>query len=91
MNFASRLWPGHASRPFAVSNAAVVIASTAVVAAAALSLLQRALWPPHPKVIPSPLHTVLPHLSKKDLERLEYKVDAFPGARDVETPVWLLV
>ncbi|KAK0731229.1 putative alpha/beta hydrolase family protein [Lasiosphaeris hirsuta] len=51
-----------------------------------LTLLRQVLWPARRKIIPSPLHTVIPHLSKLEAGRLEYKPDEFPGARDVVTP-----
>ncbi|KAM7205807.1 Alpha/Beta hydrolase fold [Naviculisporaceae sp. PSN 640] len=82
------LWPAAATADSSTTtNNTFPIAATSVVATvAALSVLRRALWPVHPKTIPSPLHTVIPKLSKAELDRLEYKPDAFPGARDVETP-----
>ncbi|KAF2653948.1 alpha/beta-hydrolase [Lophiostoma macrostomum CBS 122681] len=39
-----------------------------------------------PKTIPSPLATLLPHLSEEGLKSLPYPPDALPGARDVDTP-----
>lgn len=39
-----------------------------------------------PPVIPSPLRTLLPKLSKEEIEQLPYPPQAVPGARDVETP-----
>lgn len=38
------------------------------------------------KVTPSPLKTVIPHLSKADIDGLAYKPEQFPGIRDVDTP-----
>lgn len=37
-------------------------------------------------VIPSPRKTLLPKLSKEELSKIPYPLDALPGARDVETP-----
>jgi hypothetical protein len=37
-------------------------------------------------VTPSPLKTVIPYLSKAQIDGLAYKPDHFPGARIVETP-----
>lgn len=37
-------------------------------------------------VISSPRKTVLPKLSRKEVEDLPYPPDAFPGARSLETP-----
>lgn len=80
MSLLSHLWPTDDAH-------AVVVASTVVVTTLVYSLLRAALWPPTPSVIRGPLHTVLPTLSERELEVLEYKTDAFPGARDVDTPV----
>lgn len=38
------------------------------------------------RVVPSPRETVLPQLSKRQMEELPYPPDALPGARDVECP-----
>lgn len=64
--------------------------SHAFVAVATLAVflgLRRYLYPRHPSVIPGPLKTALPGLAKDEIERLDYRPDAFPGARDVVTPV----
>ncbi|KAI9703403.1 MAG: hypothetical protein M1820_005875 [Bogoriella megaspora] len=42
--------------------------------------------PNSPEIIPSPLKTLLPDLSKDEIENLPYPPDVYPGARDVETP-----
>ncbi|KAK5663651.1 hypothetical protein OQA88_4082 [Cercophora sp. LCS_1] len=63
-----------------------VITTTVIATTLAITLLKRALWPTQPKIIPSPLNTVLPKLPRENFDQLEYKPDAFPGARDVETP-----
>ncbi|KAK3328851.1 Alpha/Beta hydrolase protein [Apodospora peruviana] len=42
--------------------------------------------PSGPKIYPNPLRTVIPGLSKDEVDKLDYKPDAFPGVRDVETP-----
>ena len=68
-------------------STAVIIASTVVATVALLPVVRRALWPTHPKIIPSPLSTLIPRLSDEEMKRLEYKPEAFPGARDVLTPV----
>jgi len=79
-----RLFPADAA---GAGSSAVIVASTVVVTAALLSLLKRALWPAHTAILPSPLRTLIPRLSREEMESLEYKPDAYPGARDVETPV----
>ncbi|KAK3394445.1 Alpha/Beta hydrolase protein [Podospora didyma] len=81
-----KLWPAPANEGGGIMSTAVVIASTVVATAALLPLLRRALWPTHPRVIPSPLSTVIPRLSEEETKRLQYRSDAFPGARDVLTP-----
>ncbi|OAA43167.1 Alpha/beta hydrolase fold-1 [Metarhizium rileyi] len=63
------------------------VATAAAVATASLILVAKAvLWPRRRRVLPSPLRTVLPRASREELSRLVYLPDAFPGARDVETP-----
>lgn len=68
-------------------NTGLIVAGTAIATATVLSLLRGYLWPTQPKVICSPLRSVLPRLSQDEFDKLEYKPDDFPGARDVETPV----
>ncbi len=68
----------------------VIAASAAVASMAFVALARWMLYPDHGKVIPSPLKTLLPSLAPDEIARLEYKPDDFPGARDVETPVWPL-
>ncbi len=65
-----------------ISHTTAVVATVVIMA-----FLRRALWPTRPRVIPNPLQTVIPRLSGKEIERLEYKPDDFPGGRDVVTPV----
>ncbi|KAK3341173.1 Alpha/Beta hydrolase protein [Lasiosphaeria hispida] len=87
MSFISRMWPLQANAATgSATTTAALVTITAVATATMLSLFRRALWPAHPKIIPSPLHTVIPRLSKLEADRLEYKPDEFPGARDVMTP-----
>jgi hypothetical protein len=69
------------------SSTGLIVAGTAIATTALLSLLRNYLWPTPPKIDPSPLRTILPKLSPAELDKLEYKPDNFPGARDVETPV----
>ena len=38
------------------------------------------------KAIPSPLQTLLPKLSERQIAELPYPPDFFPGARDVDSP-----
>jgi hypothetical protein len=62
------------------------VLATIALTTATLAILKHTLWPRHPPIIPSPLHTVLPSLSETSLSALDYRADAFPGARDVSTP-----
>ncbi|EAQ93625.1 hypothetical protein CHGG_01860 [Chaetomium globosum CBS 148.51] len=64
----------------------LIVAGTAIATTVVLSLLRSYLSPTQPKVIRSPLRSVLPRLSQDEFDKLEYKPDNFPGARDVETP-----
>ncbi|KAK4240841.1 Alpha/Beta hydrolase protein [Achaetomium macrosporum] len=67
-------------------NTGVIIAGTAVATAALVSLFRAYLWPTPPRIDRSPLRTVLPRLSRHELDKLDYKPDDLPGARDVKTP-----
>ncbi len=80
MDLVLRLWPRG-------SEAAVVMATTAVATVALLAFLRWSLYPVLPSVIPGPLQTVIPKLSPDEVASLEYPPDAYPGARDVVTPV----
>jgi hypothetical protein len=84
MSFINRLGLGSETEG---TNTGLIVAGTAIATTALLSLLRNYLWPTPPKIDPSPLRTILPKLSPAELEKLEYKPDNFPGARDVETPV----
>ncbi|KAK4647606.1 uncharacterized protein QC761_102920 [Podospora bellae-mahoneyi] len=68
------------------NNTALIVALTASITTITLVILDKILYPPLPKLLRSPLKTVLPTLPKDELKNLEYKPDTFPGARDVETP-----
>src|SRR5689334_12911064 len=70
-------------------NTGLILAGTAIATAASLTLLRSYLWPAQPKIVRSPLKSLLPKLSQDDFNKLEYKPDHFPGGRDVETPVHL--
>ncbi|KAF2132133.1 alpha/beta-hydrolase [Dothidotthia symphoricarpi CBS 119687] len=39
-----------------------------------------------PRIVASPLETILPQLSAEDTKKLPYPPDALPGARDVQSP-----
>jgi hypothetical protein len=66
---------------------ALVATTTAIATASLIVLAKATLWPPRQRVLRSPLKTVLPRASRDELQELVYLPDAFPGARDVETPV----
>jgi hypothetical protein len=69
------------------ASTGIIIAGTAIATTALHLFLRAYLWPTPPQIDPSPLRTTLPKLSPAELDKLEYKPDNFPGARDVETPV----
>jgi pimeloyl-ACP methyl ester carboxylesterase len=69
-----------------LSTTAAIVATTAAATIATLSLLRLALYPRHAQTLKSPLRTVIPSLTPAELDALDYKPDAFPGARDVVTP-----
>lgn len=64
-----------------------ILAITGLATIALGSLFSFTMFSRHPKILRSPLKTVIPTLSSTELDKLEYKPDAFPGARDVDTPV----
>ncbi|KAK1769834.1 Alpha/Beta hydrolase protein [Phialemonium atrogriseum] len=68
------------------SSTAAIAATTALATVAILAFLRFTLRAPRPKIYRSPLRTVIPTLSKDELDKLEYSPDEFPGARDVDTP-----
>ncbi|KAI1415973.1 alpha/beta-hydrolase [Hypoxylon sp. FL1857] len=67
-------------------RATAIIATTVVTTVALISLTRFALWPKKRAVIPGPLTTTFPRLSKVEIAKIPYSPDAFPGARDVVTP-----
>jgi hypothetical protein len=71
----------------ATTTSTVIMATAAATAVASLaSLGLRKLWPKDQKIIPGPLTTAIPNMSKEDLKGIAYQPDHFPGARDVVTP-----
>lgn len=65
----------------------VTIAATAVTTTALIALVRWALYPHRERSIASPLRILLPNLAPDQSAQLDYAPDAFPGARDVDTPV----
>ncbi|KAJ9157753.1 Alpha beta hydrolase family [Pleurostoma richardsiae] len=82
MDLLSRLWT---SQPDG-SRTTLVVSTTVVTTLSLLALFRYALQPSKPQTYPNPLVTTIPKLSKEELDSLLYKPDAFPGARDVQTP-----
>ena len=77
-----------ASTSWASTPQTAVVATAAAVATASVIVLAKAtLWPPRRKVLTSPL-AKLRSTPDKDVQKLVYRPDAFPGARDVDTPVF---
>ncbi|KAI1779934.1 alpha/beta-hydrolase [Hypoxylon cercidicola] len=68
------------------SLSAAAIATTVVTTVTLISLARFALWPRKRAVIPGPLTTSIPKLPKDEIDKIPYKPDFFPGARDVVTP-----
>ena len=66
---------------------AMTATMTATMTFAILSLIRTTLYPPGQSVIPNPLRSKIPSLPPKEVARLDYGPDAYPGARDVSTPV----
>ena len=78
--------PEQAEQSMALLVATTVV-TTFAVTVSLVSFLNYTLWPKRPKIIEGPLHSVVARLPKHELDKLNYKPDAFPGARDVSTPV----
>ncbi|KAL6804711.1 hypothetical protein GGI42DRAFT_342126 [Trichoderma sp. SZMC 28013] len=68
-----------------LSQTAVAVTTTAV-ATTLLIFARSALWPRWGKALPNPLKTAIPGTPKDEIDGLVYRPDAFPGARDVDTP-----
>ncbi|KAI0176232.1 alpha/beta-hydrolase [Hypoxylon sp. FL1284] len=68
------------------SRSTALIATTVVTTVTLISLARYALWPTKRAIIPGPLTTRFPKLSKAEIDKIPYKHDLFPGARDVVTP-----
>jgi hypothetical protein len=73
--------------PSPLPQTAIAVTATAVATTTLLLLARSALWPRWGKALPNPLKTTIPGLPKEEIEGLVYQPDAFPGARDVDTPV----
>lgn len=80
MDLITNLWPERPSHSF-------VVLTTVAATFAIFITLRRYLYPRHPRIIPGPLKTVIPNLTKDEVAKLDYTPDYFPGARDVQTPV----
>lgn len=73
--------------PSPLPQTAVAVTATAVATATLLLFARSALRPRWGKALPNPLKTTIPRLPRDEVEGLVYQPDAFPGARDVDTPV----
>ncbi|KAL7798116.1 putative alpha/beta hydrolase family protein [Trichoderma ceciliae] len=76
----------HWSLPLPLPQTAIVVTTTAVATATLLLLARWALCPRWGKALPNPLKTAIAGRLTEEIEGLVYQPDAFPGARDVETP-----
>ncbi|MBE3045283.1 hypothetical protein IMZ48_22570 [Candidatus Bathyarchaeota archaeon] len=68
-------------------SALALVAVTAAATVALLWLVRATLYPRGQSILPSPLRTQIPGLLEKEAARMECGSDAYPGARDVTTPV----
>lgn len=69
------------------SRVIATVATTVVTTVALFSLARWSLYPARGHVIPGPLTTTIPKLSKEELAKVTYLPDHLPGGRDVVTPV----
>jgi hypothetical protein len=67
------------------------VATAVVTTVAIVSLTRLALWPRKRAVIRGALTTSIPKLSADEIAKTAYRPDDFPGARDVDTPVRLVL
>jgi hypothetical protein len=78
------------SHPFkhnsSTSSTAVIIITTALTTLLSITI-SRLVFKEKVKIIKSPVETLLPHLSQAEKDALPYPPDAFPGERDVDSPV----
>lgn len=70
---------------------AALVTVTAITTTTILVFANNVLWPRRDKTLPSPLKTTLPTLPQDKVKELVYQPDQFPGARDVQTPVSVLL
>jgi hypothetical protein len=79
------------SHPFkhnsSTSSTAVIIATTALTTLLSITLSRLVFKEKKVKIVKSPAATLLPHLSQAEKDALPYPPDAFPGGRDVDSPV----
>ena len=68
-------------------SAAATATTTVAVTLSLLCAAHFCLYPVRRAVIPGPLGTSMPRLSKAAAAALVYRPDMYPGARDVSTPV----
>ncbi|KAH6606638.1 c6 and c2h2 transcription factor [Trichoderma cornu-damae] len=69
-----------------LAQTAITATTTALATATLLLFARAALWPRWGKALPNPLKTTMPGRPRDEIEGLVYQPDAFPGARDVDTP-----
>ncbi|KAI1176229.1 Alpha/Beta hydrolase protein [Nemania sp. FL0916] len=68
------------------STGTVAVATAVITTLALVSLARVALWPRKTPIIPGALTTSVPKMSKDEIAKSTYRMDHFPGARDVVTP-----
>ncbi len=76
-----QLFPAPPDRSTIITISATIFTTLAVLSAT------RAISRGRLRIIKSPATTLLPTLSKQEIAELPYPPDAYPGARDVDTPV----
>lgn len=84
------VWYNHFSLPdyyHSTRNLCILVSSTAATTIALLTIARIALYSPPQKVIPSPRSTLFSRLKDSEKAKLPYPPDAFPGTRDVDSPV----
>lgn len=68
-------------------NMVYIISASVITTFAVLTVSRRGFRGKQGKILPSPRETLLPKLTKAEIEALPYPPDVLPGGRDVESPV----
>ena len=77
-------------RPNSETDLTAVVIATALTTLAVIYISRLVFAESKVKIIKSPATTLLPRLSQAEKDALPYPPDAYPGGRDVDSPVRLV-